>query len=56
MEEYESTFETNGNLKFGTRNYKTEIGQFSGPFKCIEGSGKLVFSEIKDYHRVYKWV
>ncbi len=56
MEEYESTFEANGNLKFGTRNYKVNPNLYPEPFKHVKGKGKLIFSEIKDYHRKYEWV
>ena len=56
MEEYENTFEANGKLKFGTKNYKVDRSHFPEAFKHVQGKNRLVFSEIKDYHRKYEWV
>ena len=56
IEEYEKTFDVNSELKFGTRNYKVDPQQFSEPFSHVNGNGKLIFSEVKDYHRKYEWV
>lgn len=54
--EYERTFAVNGELKFGTKNYKVDRTQFADAYKHVKGKNKLVFSEIKDYHRIYEWV
>jgi polyketide biosynthesis 3-hydroxy-3-methylglutaryl-CoA synthase-like enzyme PksG len=56
MEEYESIFDANENLKFGRKNYTVDTGEFSETFKRIEGKNRLILSEIKDYHRIYKWI
>lgn len=56
MEEYEQTLEANANLKFGTRNYKIDRSAFPKPYSHVEGKQRLVFSEIRDYHRLYEWV
>jgi polyketide biosynthesis 3-hydroxy-3-methylglutaryl-CoA synthase-like enzyme PksG len=56
MQEYENTFEVNEKLKFGTRNYKIDLQQFPQVYEKVKGGNKLVFSEIKDYHRIYQWV
>lgn len=56
MDEYESTFEANNSLSFGTRNFKVDVDIYPGAFKHVSGKGRLIFSEIKDYHRIYKWV
>jgi polyketide biosynthesis 3-hydroxy-3-methylglutaryl-CoA synthase-like enzyme PksG len=26
------------------------------PFSKVKGKNKLIFSEIKNYHRIYEWV
>ncbi|WP_317048441.1 hydroxymethylglutaryl-CoA synthase family protein [Chitinophaga flava] len=56
IEEYENTFAANEQLKFGTRNYKVDANQFPMAFKHVKGKNRLVFSEIKNYHRIYQWV
>lgn len=56
FEEYEDTFEANRNLKFGTRDYKVDKSLCQDAFKHVQGKNRLVFSEIKDYHRIYEWV
>lgn len=56
IEEYESTFKTNSELKFGTRNYKVDTSLYPEPFSHVQGKNRLVLSEIKDYHRKYEWV
>lgn len=56
IDEYERTFGVNSELKFGTRNYKVDPQQFAEPFSHVNGNGKLIFSEVKDYHRKYEWV
>ena len=56
MQEYEDTFHENERLKFGTRNYKIDLEAFPHVYKKVKGSNRLVFSEIRDYHRIYQWV
>jgi polyketide biosynthesis 3-hydroxy-3-methylglutaryl-CoA synthase-like enzyme PksG len=56
MQEYENTFEANSNLKFGTRDYKVSRTQFPQAYKHVQGKNRLVFSEIKNYHRIYEFV
>lgn len=56
IEEYESTFDANTQIKFGTRNYKVKLDEFPEAFGYVEGRNRLVFSEIKDFHRKYEWV
>lgn len=56
MEKYESTFEVNNRLKFGTRNYKVDLDQYPEAFAQVKGKNRLVFTEIKDFHRQYKWM
>lgn len=56
MQEYENTFEVNEKLKFGTRNYKIDLQEFPQVYENVKGRNRLVFSEIKDYHRIYQWV
>lgn len=56
MSEYERTFEVNSKLKFGTKNYKVDLSLFPDTFRYVVGKNRLVFSEIKDFHRKYEWV
>jgi polyketide biosynthesis 3-hydroxy-3-methylglutaryl-CoA synthase-like enzyme PksG len=56
MDEYEKTFIVNEKLKFGTRNYKVDPMQFPEAYKHVTGKNRLVFSEIKDFHRIYEFV
>ena len=56
MEEYDATFETNAKLKFGTRNFKVDTTLNPKAFSHVKGKNKLIFTEIKDYHRIYEWV
>jgi len=56
MDEYQRTIVVNGGLRFGTRNYKVDHRMFSEAFRHVEGKKRLVFSEIKDFHRIYDWV
>ncbi|MDX6191621.1 hydroxymethylglutaryl-CoA synthase family protein [Flavobacterium sp. FlaQc-52] len=56
MEEYESTFAVNSQIKFGTRDYKIDTTLYPEPFSKVKGKKKLIFSEIKNYHRIYEWV
>lgn len=56
MDEYESTFEINSHLKFGARDYKVDRTTFPQVYKHVEGKGRLVLSEIKDFHRKYEFV
>lgn len=56
MEEYESTFGINSEIKFGTRDVKIDTSLYPKPFSKVKGKKKLIFSEIKNYHRIYEWV
>ena len=56
MEEYERTFETNSKLKFGTKNFKVDTGLHPESYSHVKGKGRLIFSEIENYHRKYEWV
>ena len=56
MEEYERTFQTNTKLKFGTKNFKVDTSLHPEAFSHVQGENKLIFSEIKDFHRIYEWV
>ncbi|KIC00730.1 3-hydroxy-3-methylglutaryl-ACP synthase [Flavobacterium sp. JRM] len=56
MEEYENTFGVNSEIKFGTRDFKIDTSLFPKPFSKVKGKKKLIFSEIKNYHRIYEWV
>ncbi len=56
MEAYESTFEANNQIKFGTKNLKIDTSLQPDAFRHVEGKNKLILSEIKNFHRVYEWV
>lgn len=56
MEEYERTFQTNAQLKFGTKNFKIDTSLHPTPFSHVQGKNRLIFSEIKNFHRIYEWV
>lgn len=56
MKEYEDTFLINNELRFGTKNYKVDFSKNSNVFNTIKGKNRIVFSEIKDFHRIYEWV
>jgi polyketide biosynthesis 3-hydroxy-3-methylglutaryl-CoA synthase-like enzyme PksG len=56
FDEYEATFAANSNIRFGTRNYKVDLKEFPKAFSHVAGKGRLVFSEIKNYHRIYEFV
>ncbi|WP_281988844.1 hydroxymethylglutaryl-CoA synthase family protein [Aquimarina aggregata] len=56
MDEYESLFHVNEKMKFGTRNYQLDVNSLPPAYKKVEGTGKLIFSEINDYYRKYTWV
>ncbi|WP_103865517.1 hydroxymethylglutaryl-CoA synthase family protein [Aquimarina sp. I32.4] len=56
MDEYETTFEVNNQLKFGTKNFKIDTSLYPKAFNHVKGKNKLIFSEIEDYHRKYEWV
>lgn len=56
MEEYESTFSANQDIKFGTKNYKVDTSLFPKPYAHVAGKNRLIFSEVKDFHRKYTWV
>ncbi len=56
IESYESTFEVNSQLKFGAKNYKVDPEKFPEPYQYVRGKNRLIFSEVKDYHRKYEWV
>lgn len=56
MKAYETTFETNALLKFGTKNFKVNTDLYPEAFNHVKGKNKLIFSEIKNFHRIYEWV
>ena len=55
-EEYENTFEANKGLKFGVKDHIVNAGEFSSLYNKLKGKNKLVLSEIKNYHRIYKGI
>lgn len=56
MEEYETTFTANNEIKFGTKNFTVNTDLYPKAFKHVQGKNRLIFSSIKDFHRKYEWV
>lgn len=54
--EYERGLEYNAQLKFGTKDLTVDPNVFPVPFSHVQGKNKLIFSEIKNFHRIYNWV
>ncbi|NEP57566.1 MAG: hydroxymethylglutaryl-CoA synthase family protein [Symploca sp. SIO2G7] len=56
MEEYEHLLRTNSTVGFGSRNVTLDYQLFPGVWQQIQGKGKLVLKQIKEFHREYEWV
>lgn len=57
IEEYEQLLHLNAEWTFGVENKTMEFEKFQDIFdKTFVGSKLLVLTEIKDFHRVYKWM
>ncbi len=56
MDQYESTFAANSNIRFGTKNFKVNENEFPDAFQHVEGKNRLIFSEIKNFQRKYEWI
>lgn len=56
IEKYEKSFIANENLKFGVKNHEIDYQSLPEPFEHMKGKNRLVLSEIKNYHRKYKWI
>ncbi|GMQ65031.1 hydroxymethylglutaryl-CoA synthase family protein [Vallitalea maricola] len=56
IDEYESLLKGSSAVKFGTRNTKLDLNMIPGVVKASQGKERLFLSEIKEYHRKYRWV
>ncbi len=56
MDEYESLFAENAKVSFGTRDIALERDILPAVYSCLEGKGRLILKQIKNYHREYEWV
>ncbi len=56
IEEYENTFIANSKIKFGTKDFKINASEYAKPYSKVKGKNRLIFSEIRNYHRIYEWV
>lgn len=56
MEEYHQILLKNSEIKFGTRNVKLDPMIIPGAYEKMQGKGKLVLKEIKEFHREYEWL
>lgn len=56
IDEYESLLKGSSAVKFGTRNTKLDFNMIPGVVKASQGKERLFLSEIKEYHRKYRWV
>ncbi|MGD1704679.1 hydroxymethylglutaryl-CoA synthase family protein [Dapis sp. BLCC M229] len=54
--EYEHLLHKSSVVAFGTRNVTLDYQLFPEVWKQIEGKGKLVLKQIKEFHREYEWV
>nr|AMB48448.1 hydroxymethylglutaryl-CoA synthase [Nostoc sp. CAVN2] len=56
IEEYEQLLQYSRAVAFGTRNVTLDYNIFPGLWQQIEGKGRLVLKQIKEFHREYEWV
>ncbi|MBN3526386.1 hydroxymethylglutaryl-CoA synthase family protein [Paenibacillus apiarius] len=56
MDQYESLLKGNGAVQFGTRNVKLDFDLVPEALAAIKGKGRLLLSEIREFHREYVWV
>ncbi|NEP05902.1 MAG: hydroxymethylglutaryl-CoA synthase family protein, partial [Okeania sp. SIO4D6] len=54
--EYEHLLYKSSVVAFGTRNVTLDYQLFPEVWKQIEGKGRLVLKQIKEFHREYEWV
>lgn len=56
MNEYETIIGLQKDWRFGTKEKRVDISEFSGIYEhFFEGRGLLVLNHINDYHRTYRW-
>lgn len=55
IEEYEAIIDRSRAVKFGTRNVKVDTRFLPGVAAALDGRGRLVLEEIKEFHREYRW-
>ncbi|WP_096893533.1 hydroxymethylglutaryl-CoA synthase family protein [Candidatus Scalindua japonica] len=56
MEEYEAMFDYNKVVRFGIKDVVIQKGLLPGVDDHFLGRGRLVLSEIKNFHRKYEWM
>ena len=56
MEEYERLQHHSSVVAFGARNVTLDHQLFPEVWRQIEGKGRLVLKQIKEFHREYEWV
>ncbi len=56
FEEYQYVLHQSNAVAFGTRNVTIDKTLFPKVWQQVEGKGRLVLKEIKEFHREYEWV
>jgi polyketide biosynthesis 3-hydroxy-3-methylglutaryl-CoA synthase-like enzyme PksG len=56
MEEYDALIEASQAVKFGTRNVKPDLGLLPDAIASCRGKERLFLEEIREFHRIYRWV
>lgn len=56
MDEYHKVLLESSAVKFGTRNIKLDLQFLPEVTASSQGNGRLFLSEIKEFHREYRWL
>lgn len=56
MDEYEHLLRNSSLVSFGTRNVTLDYQLLPNVWQEVEGKGRLVLKQIKEFHREYEWV
>ncbi|NEP77740.1 MAG: hypothetical protein F6K39_05885 [Okeania sp. SIO3B3] len=56
FEEYQYVLHQSNAVAFGTRNVTVDQKVLPKAWQQVEGKGRLVLKEIKEFHREYEWV
>jgi len=56
MDEYETLLIGSNAVKFGTRNIKLDLQLIPGVIASCQGKERLVLEEIREFHRIYRWI
>jgi polyketide biosynthesis 3-hydroxy-3-methylglutaryl-CoA synthase-like enzyme PksG len=56
MDEYDFLLKNSSAIKFGTRNIKSDFHMIPGAMASCIGKQQLYMEEIKEFHRIYRWL